>query len=76
MKKPRHDAGFRSCEVTDGPKIAKFPVFSMMIRESYAESSSHPTASSAIQSVQFHYNLEMAANSRAGGLIRSARGSG
>ena len=43
------------------PKSRKFPVFSLMIREFDAESGSHQTASSAIQSVLFHYNLEMAA---------------
>ena len=76
-QKPERRRGFFGCNpASRGPKSRKFPVFSLMIREFDAENSSPQTASPAIQSVLVHYIPEIAANSRVGGLIRSARGSG
>jgi hypothetical protein len=57
--------GFFGCRSVRGrPKSAKFPVFSLMIREFDAETGSLQTGSSATQSGLFTYNLEIAANLR------------
>jgi hypothetical protein len=55
---------FSGSDALKPPKTEKFPVLSLSIRESDAESGSRQTASSATQSALFTYNLEMAANPR------------
>ena len=57
-------------------KIAKFPVFSLMIRESVAETDSHQTASSANESLVSEILRRTDRNPRADALFCALKGTG
>jgi len=76
-QKPERKQGLFSPKSASGhPKSPKFPVFSLMIREFGAESSSHQTGSSTIKSLDFRTSGRIDQNRRVCARFTITRGPG